>query len=185
MKQEKLVYIGLGSNERRRKTQLERALRLVGALPGVRLIRVSPMVQSEPVGGPPQRDHFNGVAKLSVSLRPKQLLAELKKIEKRLGRKATGPKWGPRPIDLDILTYGKSRICQKNLVVPHPRYHQRRFVLVPFCRLAPHFVHPLLKRTNKALLRRLTPLGQRVTILARWKKDRFYPFKKRKSPANP
>ncbi len=185
MKTGKTVYIGFGSNQGRRQKTIETALRDLSQVPGVALENVSPLYQTQSVGGPSQPDHYNGVARFRVSLGVKDLLRQLKRIERRWGRDPKALRWGPRSIDLDILTYGKSRLRSQFLTIPHPRYHLRRFVLVPFTRLAPAHVHPILRQTNKELLRRLTPQGQRVTILARWKKDQFYRYKRRKKPANP
>jgi 2-amino-4-hydroxy-6-hydroxymethyldihydropteridine diphosphokinase len=182
LRREKKVFIGFGSNEGHRRRQIEQALALVAASPGIRLIRVSSLYQTEPVGGPNQRDHFNGVAELNVTLSPTELLKCLKRIERNLGRRS-GKRWGPRPIDLDILTFGNLKLDRPHLHVPHPLYPVRRFVLVPFAEIAPTFVHPLKKKTNRLLLRQLTPHGQRVTMLARWKNGRFYPFKRKKVPA--
>src|SRR5438045_1665462 len=142
IQKQKIVYLGFGSNQGRKKSQIEKALRLLSGTPGIRLGRVSSLYRTEPVGGPSQPDHFNGVAELSVSLGPQKLLRELKRIERESGRRP-GPRWGPRPLDLDILTYGKRIIRQSKLFVPHPLYHRRRFVMVPFAELTPRFLHPV------------------------------------------
>ncbi|MCB4756707.1 MAG: 2-amino-4-hydroxy-6-hydroxymethyldihydropteridine diphosphokinase [Elusimicrobia bacterium] len=181
------AFIALGSNQGRRLQRVSNAVRDIRNLPDVHLEEVSSLYETEPVGGPPQRPFLNAVAKIKTGKSPIELLFDLQRIEKKYNRKS-GVKWGPRPIDLDILTFGRKIVASQNLMLPHPRYHRRRFVLVPFCELAPKLIHPRLKVTNRTLLRRLTPYGQRVTIQALWKKSRFYPFKnekKKKSPSRP
>jgi 2-amino-4-hydroxy-6-hydroxymethyldihydropteridine diphosphokinase len=177
------VYVGCGANLGDRKRTIERAIALLAKVPGIRVVRISSLYQTEPVGGPSQPLFLNCVLKLKVALSPRRLLSVLKDIERSLGRRK-GLRWGPRSIDLDILAFGNRRISSKRLVIPHPRYHSRRFVLVPFCELAPSFVHPIIRKNNTSLLRRLTPLGQRVTILAKWKKSRFYLYKKRSAKSS-
>lgn len=174
------AYIGFGSNQGNRRRKIEFALRALTRAPGVSLTGVSSLYETEPVGGPPQRSHANGVARLDVRLSPPMLLRLLHHLERQAGRRR-GIKWGPRPLDLDILAYGRGSMRTGSLQIPHPRYHLRRFVLVPFSEIAPRFQHPRLKRSNAALLRRLTVIGQRVTMLARWKNGRYYPSKKRKA----
>lgn len=178
------AYVAIGSNQGRRLFLLARAIYLIGRLEGVRIRRVSPLYQTEAVGGPRQADYLNGVLHLEITLSPSQLMAELLAIEQSLGR-VRRLKWGPRVIDLDLLAIGNKIQNEKNLKLPHPRYHQRRFVLVPFCDLAPRFVHPLFGVQNRSLLRKLTPQGQKVTIVAQWKGTRFAPSKKRRKPRPP
>lgn len=122
------VYIGIGSNLGDRKANIEKAIRLLGLTKGLKLDGASSIYETEPVGGPPQNKFLNGALRVRTSLSPFLLLAELKKIEKRLGRKR-GIKNGPRAIDLDILLYGNKRVNTKILKVPHPRMHKREFVL--------------------------------------------------------
>ncbi|MCQ9207146.1 MAG: 2-amino-4-hydroxy-6-hydroxymethyldihydropteridine diphosphokinase [Omnitrophica bacterium] len=122
------VYIGIGSNLGDRKANIEKAMRLLGLIKGLKFDRASSIYETEPVGGPPQNKFLNGALRVKTSLGPFRLLAELKKIEKRLGRKR-GIKNGPRTIDLDILLYGNKKVNTKILKVPHPKMHKREFVL--------------------------------------------------------
>ena len=122
------VYIGIGSNLGDRKANIEKAMRLLSLVKGLKLDGASSIYETEPVGGPPQNKFLNGALRVKTSLSPFLLLAELKKIEKRLGRKR-GIKNGPRTIDLDILLYGNKKVNTNILKVPHPRMHKREFVL--------------------------------------------------------
>jgi len=122
------AYIGIGSNLGNRKANIEKALSLVKLIKGVKLEKVSSIYETDPVGGPVQGKFLNGVFEIGTNLNPFNLLLELKKIEKGLGRKRKS-KNAPRMIDLDILTFGKQEIKTKELKVPHPRMHKREFVL--------------------------------------------------------
>jgi len=164
-----IAYIGLGSNLGRRENYLRKSLAQLGQLRGIDILKISSLYQSEALGGPPQGRFLNAVVKVNVSLLPLELLQKMKAIEKKLGR-TRNRKWGPRTIDLDLLTYGHKILKKQKLVVPHPRYHLRRFVLEPFCQLSPHFRHPTLRKETRTLLDQLTSTGQIVTIFKRWKK---------------
>jgi 2-amino-4-hydroxy-6-hydroxymethyldihydropteridine diphosphokinase len=126
------------------------ALRLLRA-PDLRVARISPVYETEPQDVKDQPWFLNLVAEIETDLFPRQLLARIQKIEKQLGRKRGAPK-GPRTIDIDILLFGSSVIGAPDLVVPHPRMAERRFVLQPLSDLAPDLRHPLIKRTMRELL---------------------------------
>jgi len=145
----KTVYLSLGSNLGDREGCLRRAIALVGAA-GVRVLRVSSLYETEPLEVRDQ-PRFLNVVEAETELFPKQLLARLQKIELDLGRRRTRPK-GPRPIDIDILLYGRSAIESAELTVPHPRLADRRFVLEPLAELAPELRHPVNQRTIRELL---------------------------------
>jgi len=149
------VYLGLGSNLGDRQGHLGRALAALVAAPAIRVIVVSRFIETEPVGGPPGQGMFlNGAARIETDLAPAPLLAELKKIEHRLGRRE-GPRWGERPIDLDILLYDDLVLETPDLVIPHPRLSERRFVLEPLSEIAPTVSDPRSGFSVRALLARL------------------------------
>jgi len=146
-----LAYIALGSNIGDRAKNLRAAIDLMNAVQGIAVLRVSSFRDTKPVGGPPQPDYLNAVAEVETDLAPAGLLAALQRIERQLGR-TRDVHWGPRTIDLDIVLMGDMIVDEPELTVPHPRMHERRFVLEPLCGLAPDAVHPLLKKTVRELL---------------------------------
>ena len=146
------AYIALGANLGDRTANIERALDLLRATPGVRVTKVSSLLDNPAVGGPAGSPPFlNAAAEVETTLTPRELLCHLLEIERTLGRERR-EKWGPRPIDLDILLFGERVIDEPDLKVPHPLMHQRRFVLEPLAQIAPHAIHPLLEKTIAGLL---------------------------------
>jgi 2-amino-4-hydroxy-6-hydroxymethyldihydropteridine diphosphokinase len=136
------AYIGLGANIGERRHALEQALAALAAEPGVDVVAVSSVRETDPVGVVDQPRFLNAAAALETELAPRELLERLLAIERRLGRTRTGPRFGPRTIDLDLLVYGGERIDEPGLEVPHPRLHERRFVLEPLLELDPGLVVP-------------------------------------------
>ena len=148
------VFIGFGSNVGDRVDFCDRAITLLSLLPHSQVTGVSLLYETEPVddGSHPGEGWFlNGVVQLETDVTPRSLLTVLREIERSLGRDQEH-RSGPRTIDLDILFYGDRVISDLDLVVPHPRLHQRRFVLMPMSELDPLFVHPTLQRTINQLL---------------------------------
>jgi len=135
------VYLGLGANLGDRAANLAAAIHMLAERPGVRVIRRSSLYETSPVGPDGQPDFLNSVLEAETTLGPLDLLASLKQIERALGRQP-GPRWGPRPIDLDILLFGERQISSPDLTVPHPRLWDRLFVLEPLAELAPDLPAP-------------------------------------------
>lgn len=124
-------YLGIGSNLGDRRINIKSAVEKIGKLKEAQVIKLSKIIETAPVGGPPGQGKFlNAVLKIRTSLSPLALLKKLKQIEKSLGRKKT-VRFGPRTIDLDILFFDERIINTKNLKVPHPRISEREFVLRP------------------------------------------------------
>jgi 2-amino-4-hydroxy-6-hydroxymethyldihydropteridine diphosphokinase len=144
------VFLGLGSNLGDRQTTLAEALLQLAARGFVTRLRSSDWL-TEPVGGPPQGFFLNAVVAGDTALEPAPLLAACLAIELELGRVRT-IRNGPRTIDVDILFHGTHRIELPGLVVPHPRLHERRFVLAPLVEIAPELLHPVLGKTATELL---------------------------------
>jgi 2-amino-4-hydroxy-6-hydroxymethyldihydropteridine diphosphokinase len=144
------VYLGLGSNVGDRERNLRGALERLSA-PDLRVLRISPVYETEPVDYTDQRWFLNLVVEAETDLFPMQLLARIGKIERALGRVRTVAK-GPRRIDIDILFYGKSVVRSATLEIPHPRMAERRFVLAPLADLAPDLRHPVTHRSVREML---------------------------------
>lgn len=126
----KEAYVALGANLGNREASLREALRRMALAPGVRLLRVSGVYETEPVGYTDQPPFLNMAAALAVDIPPEQLLGQLLEIEKNMGRVRT-IRWGPRTIDLDLLLYEGVAMETEFLTLPHPRMEERAFVLVP------------------------------------------------------
>jgi len=145
----------MGSNIGDRGDTLMRAVKLLSEAEGVAVRRLSQFVRTEPVGGPADQPvYFNGAVEVAVELSPRELLAALQDIERQLGRDRTREqRWGPRTCDLDILLMGETVIDEEpDLVIPHPRMHERAFVLEPLSTIAPEAVHPVLGKTISEML---------------------------------
>ncbi len=135
------AFVGLGSNMGDRWGHLGQAL---GALPDV--VAVSPVYETEPVGGPPDQEwYLNVVAELATTLTPRELLAVVHRLEEAAGRVRT-VRFGPRTLDVDVLLVGDLVVEDDDLVVPHPRMWERRFVVEPLGDLAPELIEPEIKK---------------------------------------
>jgi len=148
------AFIGLGSNLGDREAHLRAALAQLGDTPQVSVCRVSAFSETLPQGGPSQPNFLNAAAELQTELPARRLLDLLLAVEKRLGR-VRGERWGPRVIDLDLLLYGPEIIRETGLQVPHPRMHERMFVLEPLCEIAPDATHPVSGKQISTLLAEL------------------------------
>lgn len=132
------AYIGLGANLGDRAETIRSALAELSATPGVELVAVSALLETEPVGPVAQPSFLNGVAVVDTSLEARELLDLLLAVETRHGRdRAAVPAQGPRTLDLDLLLYGDAEIGEEDLQIPHPRLHERAFVLDPLLEVAP------------------------------------------------
>jgi 2-amino-4-hydroxy-6-hydroxymethyldihydropteridine diphosphokinase len=141
------AFIAVGANLGDRPGTIRAALDALDRTPGIRVVRVSTLIENPAVGGPENAPPFlNGAAELTTTLDPHALLARLLDVERRLGRERR-QKWAPRTIDLDLLLYGDEIIRSDDLTVPHPLMHARDFVLTPLAEIAPDVMHPVLMQT--------------------------------------
>lgn len=136
MSGEMRAYVGLGSNLDDPCAQLDRALAALSTTPGVVLRDVSSYYRTAPWGETRQPDFLNAVAVIDTTLAPEELLSELRRIEASAGRRR-GHRWGPRTLDLDLLIHGDAIRDTEQLQLPHPRMHERAFVLAPLAELVP------------------------------------------------
>jgi 2-amino-4-hydroxy-6-hydroxymethyldihydropteridine diphosphokinase len=162
------IYLGFGSNEGDSILNCQKALDRLGKNKKILLQKKSFLYKTEPIGYTSQPWFINGVVKVRSCLEPRELWSFLREIEISLGRK-DGIRWGPRPIDLDILFYGNLIISEGDLIIPHPRLHERKFVLVPLGEIAPKAIHPILKKPIKELLEGLREdqIVQRIDSLTK------------------
>lgn len=153
------AYIALGSNLGDRHEYLRQAVSRLAASAGILEVQLSPVVETEPVGGPPgQGCYLNGAALVVTTLEPQKLLELLLDIERQLGRERR-EQWGPRTIDLDLLLYEQEIMNTPALILPHPRMHQRLFVLQPLAAIAPDAIHPVLHQSIRQLAHSLPRTG--------------------------
>jgi 2-amino-4-hydroxy-6-hydroxymethyldihydropteridine diphosphokinase len=146
------AYIALGANLGDRRKNLDDALALLSCTPGVKVTAVSSFLENPAVGGPSDSPPFlNAAAEIETALTPIDLLHRLLEIERSLGRERR-EKWGPRTIDLDLLIYGNQVLSTPELIVPHPRLAERRFVLQPLAEIAPKALVPGVGKCVSELL---------------------------------
>jgi len=129
------AWLGLGSNLQRPVAQIKRALASLESATGIEILRTSSLYRTPPWGDERQDDFINAVVQVETVLEPMPLLRILQSIENDMGRRRSGNRWGPRLIDIDLLLYADRQIQSEELELPHPRMHQRAFVLVPLCEL--------------------------------------------------
>jgi 2-amino-4-hydroxy-6-hydroxymethyldihydropteridine diphosphokinase len=149
------AFVSLGSNLGDREAHLRRAIHALGATRGIRWIGVSRIYETDPVGPIPQGPYLNAVAEIETGLEPRALLERLLQIEAEEGRIRRGARGEARTLDLDLLSFADRCIEDDKLIVPHPRMHERSFVLEPLCELAPQWVHPRSGRTVAELAARV------------------------------
>ena len=137
------AFIGLGSNLGDRQAMIEAALGRIAAHQSIELTRYTELIETAPWGVEDQPLFLNAVAEIQTILAPLAVLRELKSIERDLGRRAGGPRWGPREIDLDVLLFGDQVVETSELVVPHPQLCERQFVLRQVIQLDDRLIHPV------------------------------------------
>jgi 2-amino-4-hydroxy-6-hydroxymethyldihydropteridine diphosphokinase len=152
------AYVGVGSNLEEPRTRVLAAFGRLGQLPLTRVVLTSPLYRSRPLGPIAQPDFVNAVAGLLTQLESGALLDGLRSIETALGRPARHQRWGPRVIDLDLLSYGRERRSEPALTLPHPGIVERNFVLYPLADIAPDLDLPGLGRVTE-LAGKLTAEG--------------------------
>ncbi|OQX63742.1 MAG: 2-amino-4-hydroxy-6-hydroxymethyldihydropteridine diphosphokinase [Desulfococcus sp. 4484_241] len=158
------AYISIGSNIGDRAANCERAILALDSASGVRVAARSRLFLSEPVGYADQRWFVNAVVKVETTFSPFALLGVLQGLERDAGRKRSGIRFGPRTLDLDIVIFDDMIIDSDGLEIPHPRMHERRFVLGPLCDIDPRVVHPVLKKTARQLYDALSEDEQKILV---------------------
>lgn len=157
-----VAYISIGSNIGDKCLNCQKGIdALKASWISLRLDRSS-FYKTEPVDFKDQDWFVNVAVKIETHANPPDLLKELMAIETAFGRKRNAVKFGPRTLDLDIIMYADLVMCSSELEIPHPRMHKRRFVLVPMCDIAPHVIHPVLKKDMLHLLNGLDENQQKV-----------------------
>lgn len=148
---EKVVYLGLGSNMGDREGFLNKALEFIDLEAG-KVLTASHLYQTEPWGFHAKEQFLNMAVGIKTLMDPDTLLQELLSIEVKMGRERGDNGYSSRKIDIDILLYDNITIQGPGLMIPHPLMHERRFVLVPLCDIAPGIIHPVFKKTIAVLL---------------------------------
>lgn len=162
-----VVSLGLGSNLGNRRRNLAVALARLESL--VRIEAVSSLYETEPVGPQDQPTFYNAACRGVTGLPPRGLLRHLQQVEHDIGRRP-GERWGPRPIDIDLLLYGDQVVEEDSLIVPHPELAQRAFVLVPLVELAADVPHPVLGRSIRELLGEVDGSGVKQLTEPGWER---------------
>lgn len=148
------AYLGIGSNLGDRLAALQGALDGLVATDGVRVVAVSSVYETEPVGGPEQPEFLNAVVAVDTSLSPHSLLALAQRLE-AAAQRVRAERWGPRTLDVDVLLVGDDEVCTPDLEIPHPRMWERGFVMAPLAELAPELAPerhwPGVRRTDLSL----------------------------------
>lgn len=163
---EHIAYISVGSNLGNKKKNCQKGIDYLVALDENRLLAQSPFYKTEPVDYKDQDWFINGVARIGTQFLPSKLLKALKEIEKKAGRDL-GPnavKFGPRILDMDILLYDNLVIDEPMISIPHPRMHQRVFVLKPLCDIDSQIIHPVSGRSAEALLAAIDDKNQGIAL---------------------
>ena len=163
---ETAVFIAIGSNLGDKHQNCLDGISRLREVPGVSVTDVSPFYRTAPVDYTDQDWFVNAALRIVTELAPESLLKVLKTIEKELGREEGGIRFGPRPLDMDIIFYGDHSFHSELLEIPHPRMHKRRFVLQPICDIEPATIHPVFKQTVRRLLDQIDDPEQQIYPLS-------------------
>jgi 2-amino-4-hydroxy-6-hydroxymethyldihydropteridine diphosphokinase len=147
----KIVFLGIGTNLGSRESNLKEAISRIEKYIGP-VSEFSSVYETEPWGFQTRNQFLNMVAKVETKLIPSELLDKILEIESLMGRKRGEKQYSSRVIDIDILLYEDLKIDEKRLKIPHPRMHERRFVMVPLCEIEPEKIHPVLNKSISELL---------------------------------
>ena len=159
------TYLGIGSNLGDRFTNIRRSIRYLQSNPRISVKKLSHLYETSPRGGPKnQSQYLNAAVKIEISLNPFDLLQYLKTIEKKLKRR-TPVRWGARTIDMDILFFNDLVLLHRDLCIPHPLLHERVFVLKPLSEIAAGVIHPLRKKSVRAMLKELHGRNKEVVTV--------------------
>lgn len=156
-----ITYAGLGSNLGNKKENIQKALSLLNEIEGISVMRVSSFYETEPVGYEDQDWFINAVAQIETSFSPQKVLKIFKEVEQKLGREES-IRWGPRKIDIDILFYDQLVYKSNDLEIPHPKLHERAFVLIPLAEINGELIHPIYNKSISDLLSELN-IAKKVT----------------------
>jgi 2-amino-4-hydroxy-6-hydroxymethyldihydropteridine diphosphokinase len=146
------VFLGIGANLGNRENNLKEAVDRVEEYIG-KVTTFSSIYETEAWGFHTEDEFLNMVLKVETKLKPSGLLGRILMIESLLGRTRVAKQYSSRVIDIDILFYGNKKINDVELIIPHPRLHERKFILVPLCEIAPDLIHPVLNQSIAALLK--------------------------------
>lgn len=150
------AYIAVGSNLGDRRLTIDQAIESIKARRDISLVQVSSMIETDPVGEIEQGAYLNGMIHIQTRMEARELLEFMMSVEQSLGRdRSAEQRWGPRTIDLDLIVFGDQVIDEPGLQVPHPRLHERGFVLVPLCEIAPDIAVPVHNETPRQMLEAL------------------------------
>ena len=161
-----IAYVSTGSNMGDKLKNCRSGLAALDQTDGIRIESVSAFYLTEPMEYTDQPWFVNAAARIRTALGPFDLLAALKSLEQQSGRVDSGIRFGPRTLDFDIIFYNDMVLDTPTLIVPHPRMHEREFVLRPVCDLTPDLMHPVLKKSAGQLLTALQPGGQQCIRMA-------------------
>jgi 2-amino-4-hydroxy-6-hydroxymethyldihydropteridine diphosphokinase len=162
-----IVYLGLGSNKGDWEKSLNLALKELKSLKPIKILKISSIYETEPVGFKAQNWFLNAAVKIKTKLPPLELFYTLQGIERKMGRRR-GKRWGPRKIDLDILLYEGIVMKKDKLILPHPEMYKRRFVLIPLIELGVRWKLPVLNLTPKRLLENIKKVQEIKLFNGKW-----------------